>query len=98
MLMTTFEKSELWDGAEKRKALIDAQTIREQDDLAQKSSVFAKILAYERAKGGVEVTNHPKSLVRNAMISRSCYPDIKSWEKNLETSEYYAEALSSHTT
>jgi len=71
-----------------------------ENDLANKSKVFAKILKYERngekdIKKGLEKTNKPKSLSRNAIITyyQIYKKDLKTWEKDLLSNDFYKKGL-----
>jgi hypothetical protein len=65
-----------------------------QDRIANESDVFRRILQSEikNVSTGDErykATNNPKSKTRNALLTRHIYPNIKDWENNLLTSDFY---------
>ncbi len=65
-----------------------------QDQLAQKSEVFRKILQSELKDGQTwdernTATNSPKSKTRNALLLRHIYPNLKDWEDDLLKSDDY---------
>lgn len=67
-----------------------------QDQLAQKSDVFRRILQSEIKNVQTwdernKATNSPASKTRNALIVRHVYPNIKDWENELLTSDFYKE-------
>ena len=62
---------------------------RLQDDLAEMSPVFRKIMEHERALYQREFVNTPESLTRNAMLTRTCYPTFEEWEASLASMDSF---------
>ena len=69
--------------------------IEDMNELTFLSAVFARIVEFE-FDGTVASVNSPKSLVRNAMITRwHVYGELgqSAWEEDLRSSDFYSAAF-----
>ena len=70
----------------KRKQEIYNIVFKDQDEMAEKSEVFNRILQSEISddpETRYAQTNSPKSKTRNALITRHIFPTQKEWEEDL---------------
>ncbi len=76
----------------KEKEELRKRLFKAQDEWANRSEVFKRILQSETSddpEERVRRTNHSKAKTRNALISRSAYPTDEAWENNLLKNPFY---------
>lgn len=88
------EASDLFDPEANKKSREELfkNTFNEQDEMAEKSDIFRRILQSEISidpETRYEQTNSPKSKTRNALISRAAYQTQEEWEDALLKNPFY---------
>jgi len=88
------EASDLFDPEANKKSREELlkNTFKDQDEMAEKSDIFRRILQSEASidpETRYEQTNSPKSKTRNALLSRGAYPTQEEWEDSLIKNPFY---------